>query len=51
MRRKVEGIPYPGAKPCLLVSEEDWDNSDWLAQVALATANELPLPKKKTKKP
>ena len=41
----VEAIPYPGAKPCFLVAEEDWDNQDWLAEVAMATASELPLPK------
>ena len=33
----TEGIPYPGAKPCLWVAEEDWDNRDWLASVARAT--------------
>jgi TfoX/Sxy family transcriptional regulator of competence genes len=46
----IEGIPYPGAKPCFLVPEEEWDNRDWLTSVAKATFNELPVPKKKTKK-
>jgi len=46
----TEGIPYPGAKPCFLVPEEEWDNRDWLASVAKATFNALPAPKKKPKK-
>lgn len=45
----AEGIPYPGAKPCLLVDEERWDDADWLVELVLITANELPMPKSKSK--
>ena len=46
----TEGVPYPGAKPCLLVQEEDWDDRDWLTEVAKATAAALPAPVRKPKK-
>ena len=46
----AEAPPYPGAKPCLVVAEAHWDDRDWLAAVARATAEALPLPKQKTKK-
>jgi TfoX/Sxy family transcriptional regulator of competence genes len=46
----TEGIPYPGAKPCLQVSEEDWDNREWLGAVAKATCEALPVPRKKPAK-
>lgn len=44
------GSPYPGAKPCLVIPEERWEDSDWLAPFALATALALPVPIKKPKK-
>ncbi|HLO67961.1 MAG TPA: TfoX/Sxy family protein [Holophaga sp.] len=37
--------PYPGAKPCMLIPPERWDDPAWLAPLARATAAELPLPK------
>jgi len=43
----VEAPPYPGAKPCLLLPEEAWDDRDLLAALAVATAGALPLPRKK----
>lgn len=43
----TEGVPYPGAKPCLLVPEEAWEDGDWLASVAMATFEALPPPKQK----
>lgn len=46
----TEGIPYPGAKPCFLVPEDEWDNREWLTSVAKATFSELPIPRKKPKK-
>jgi len=46
----VEAPPYPGAKPCFLVPEEDWDNRDWLSELARVTAEALPMPRKKTRK-
>ena len=42
--------PYPGAKPCLLIAEEQWDYSDYLVALVKATAKALPLPVKKPKK-
>ena len=42
--------PYPGAKPYYLISGEQWDDADWLAQLIRLSATELPLPKPKKKK-
>ncbi len=41
----VEGCPYPGAKPYLLISGDKWDDREWLAHLIRITAGELPLPK------
>jgi len=46
----AEAPPYSGAKPCLVFPEDDWDDRDRLAAMARATFDELPVPKKKTKK-
>ena len=42
-----EAPPYPGAKPCFLISGERWDEAAWLAGLLRITATELPMPKKK----
>ena len=42
-----EARPYPGAKPCLLVDAERWDDGDWLAELVQITTGELPIPKPK----
>lgn len=42
-----EGIPYPGAKPCLLVDTDRWDDRDWLTELIRISARELPAPKPK----
>jgi DNA transformation protein len=47
----VEGSPYPGAKPHLLITPDQWEDSEWLCDLVRATAKELPLPKPKVKKP
>lgn len=47
----TEGIPYPGAKPCLQVPEDMWDDREWLSELARITARELPPPKPKKKRP
>ena len=39
-----EAVPYPGAKPCLLVSGERWDERDWLAELVQVTVGALPTP-------
>ena len=43
-----EGVPYPGAKPCLLIPGHHWDDREWLTQLVRITAGELTPPKKKT---
>lgn len=43
----AEKSPYPGAKPCFLISGERWDEREWLSKFIRVTAAELPLPKKK----
>ncbi len=43
-----EGIPYPGAKPYMLIDE--LDDRDWLQKLMRVTADILPLPKPKKKK-
>jgi hypothetical protein len=46
-----EGPPYPGAKPCLIVPEDQLDDADRLAELIRITAEALPAPKpKKSKK-
>jgi DNA transformation protein len=47
----VEGSPYPGAKPHLLITADQWEDARWLCDLIRETARELPLPKPKTKKP
>jgi TfoX/Sxy family transcriptional regulator of competence genes len=43
------GLPYPGAKPCLIA--DPWlDDPDTLAEAARAIARVLPLPKPKAPK-
>jgi DNA transformation protein len=47
----VEGSPYPGAKQHLLISADFWEDADWLTHLIQVSANELPAPKPKKKKP
>lgn len=42
-----EAPPYPGAKMYFLISGDQWENSDWLSELIVRTAEELPLPKTK----
>lgn len=46
----TEGAPYPGAKPHLLITADQWEDKDWLCQLIQATDKELPLPRPKKKK-
>ena len=47
----LEGAPYPGAKLHLLITADQWEDSEWLCDLVRATARELPSPKpKKAKK-
>ena len=43
----TEAAPFLGAKPCLLIDGERWDDHEWLAQLIRITAINLPAPKKK----
>jgi TfoX/Sxy family transcriptional regulator of competence genes len=43
----VEASPYPGAKPCFLISGDRWEERAWLSRLLQVTAAELPAPKKK----
>jgi len=45
----VEGAPYPGAKPHLLITADLWEDRDWLAGLIQATEQALPVPKPKKK--
>lgn len=45
-----EGQPYPGAKPYFLISEEYWDDREFITKLIRETAADLPLPKPKKKK-
>lgn len=46
----AEGAPYPGAKPCFIISGERWDDREWLSELIGITASQLPVPKKKAPK-
>jgi TfoX/Sxy family transcriptional regulator of competence genes len=45
-----EAPPYPGAKPCLLIGEDQIEDSGWLCELIAISAAEIPLPKKKAPK-
>ncbi len=40
----VEKPAYPGAKPYLWISGDDWDDTEWLRRLIQVTAKELPTP-------
>lgn len=46
----IEGIPYQGAKPYLLISGDLLEDSEWLTHLVRLTASELPEPKRKRPK-
>ena len=46
-----EGPPYPGAKPCLILSADQLEDADWLSELVRITAKALPAPKPKKPKP
>jgi TfoX/Sxy family transcriptional regulator of competence genes len=41
------GPAYPGAKDSFIISEDEWDDSEYLSTLARITADALPIPKKK----
>ncbi len=46
----VEGPPYPGAKPYLIM-DEHLDDADFMSEIIRVTEREVPQPKPKKKKP
>ena len=42
-----EASPYPGAKPCLLITGDRCDDGEWLSGLIAISARELPEPKPK----
>jgi DNA transformation protein len=44
------GPPYPGAKMYFVISEDSWEDGEWLRQLIKMTGDELPLPKPKKPK-
>jgi DNA transformation protein len=46
LRTQILHAPYPGAKDSFIISEDDWDDADYLAQLARTTADALPQPKR-----
>lgn len=46
----VEAPPYPGAKNSFLI-EGGFEDRDWISELVRLTAEELPVPKPKKKKP
>ena len=48
---KLEEAPaYPGSKNYFLISEDYWDDKDWLTELISITENSLPFPKPKKSK-
>lgn len=47
VRSQALAPPYPGAKDSFVIDSEDWDDADYLSQLARVTADTLPTPKKK----
>lgn len=45
----IEGAPYPGAKPYLLISGDKWEDHEWLTQLIKITSAALPEPTPKKK--
>lgn len=41
----LEGAPFPGAKPHLLITADQWEDSEWFCELVRVTARGLPLPK------
>lgn len=46
----AEKPPYPGAKPCLPIAGERWEDADWLAALIRSTAGDLAAPRPRTRK-
>lgn len=42
--RYQEGFPYPGARPAMLIDEDDLERREWLGELISVTAAALPKP-------
>ena len=45
MRQPDEGMPFPGARPHLRITPDDWDDRAWMNTLVRATFDSLPAPK------
>lgn len=45
-----EGFAYPGAKPSMVIDEDNLENQEWLSELITITEKNLPMPKIKVKK-
>jgi TfoX/Sxy family transcriptional regulator of competence genes len=50
LRQAKHGPAYPGGKPQIIVSEELFDDHEFMASLARETAKALPMPKPKKNK-
>jgi TfoX/Sxy family transcriptional regulator of competence genes len=50
LKHVTEASPYPGAKPCFLISAEMLDDRDALTELIKVTTRELPAPVEKKKR-
>jgi len=46
----TEAAPYPGAKACLLIPGDAWEDAEWLSDLIKMTATALPMPAAKKPK-
>jgi TfoX/Sxy family transcriptional regulator of competence genes len=42
-----EAPPYPGVKPFIVIPGDKWDDNEWLSELMIKTASQLPAPKRK----
>lgn len=45
MKDQQTGAPFPGARPHLLITPDDWDDRIWMNRLVRATFDSLPPPK------
>jgi len=45
MKFPQEGAPFPGARPHLLLTADDWEDREWLCRMVRLTFESLPPPK------
>jgi DNA transformation protein len=45
MKQLDEDAPFPGARPHLRITADDWDDRSWTNQIVRATYDSLPPPK------